>query len=146
MLVKENSDSLPSWVFLRIDNNIWKTPVTLTLLSELIFVILINIMKHHEEHKELLELLVPLHFEFLYACFWASLVAQMGKNPPAMRETWVKSLGWEDPLEEGMATYYSILAWRIPMDRGAWWATVHAVAESDTTEQLSTALYTLPLN
>ena len=44
---------------------------------------------------------------------WASLVAQMVKNPPAMRETWVQSLGWEDPLEEGMATHSSILAWRI---------------------------------
>ena len=45
---------------------------------------------------------------------WASLVAETVKNPPAMQETWVQSLGWEDPLEEGMATYSSILAWRIP--------------------------------
>ena len=45
---------------------------------------------------------------------WASLMAQMVKNPPAMWETWVKSPGWEDPLEEGMATHSSILAWRIP--------------------------------
>ena len=45
---------------------------------------------------------------------WASLMAQMVKNPPAMWETWVKSLGWEDPLEEGMATHSSILSWRIP--------------------------------
>ena len=44
----------------------------------------------------------------------------MVKNPLAMQETWVRSLGWEDPLEEGMATYSNILAWRIPMDRGAW--------------------------
>ena len=51
---------------------------------------------------------------------WASLVAQMVKNLPAIWETWVKSLGWEDPLKEGMATYSSILAWRNPMDRGAW--------------------------
>ena len=51
-----------------------------------------------------------------------------------MQETWVQYLGWEDPLEEGMATDSSILAWRIPMDRGAWQATVHRVAESDTTE------------
>ena len=51
--------------------------------------------------------------------FWASLVAQMVKNLPAMQETWVRSLGWEDPLEESMATYFIILAWRIPMDRGA---------------------------
>ena len=42
--------------------------------------------------------------------------------------------GWEDPLEEGMATHSSILAWRIPMDRGAWQATVHSVTESDTSE------------
>ena len=44
---------------------------------------------------------------------WASLVAQLVKNPPAMRETWVQSLGWEDPLEKGKATHYIILAWRI---------------------------------
>ena len=48
-----------------------------------------------------------------------SLVAQIVKNPPAMWETWVQSLGWEDSLEKGMATHSSILAWRIPMDRGA---------------------------
>ena len=64
----------------------------------------------------------------------ASLVAQMVKDLPAMWETWVQSLGWEDPLEEGMAVHSGILAWRIPMDRGAWWATVHAVTKSDTTE------------
>ena len=45
---------------------------------------------------------------------WVSLVAQLVKNPPAMWETWVQSLGWEDPLEEGMAAHFSILAWRIP--------------------------------
>ena len=50
---------------------------------------------------------------------WASLVAQLVKNSSAMWETWVRSLGWEDPMEEGMATHSSILAWRIPMDRGA---------------------------
>ena len=47
------------------------------------------------------------------------MVAQLVKNPPAMQETWVRSLGWEDPLEKDMATYYSILASRIPMDRRA---------------------------
>ena len=55
----------------------------------------------------------------------------MVKNLPAMWETWVQSLGWEDPLEEGMATHSIILAWRIPMNR---WAGVHAVAKSDMTE------------
>ena len=58
---------------------------------------------------------------------WASLVAQFVKDPPAMKEIWVQSLGWEDPLEEGMANHSNILAWRIPMDRGAWQATVHGV-------------------
>ena len=58
--------------------------------------------------------------------------AQMVKSPPAVRETWVHSLGWEDPLEEGMATHSSILARRIPMDRGAWWATVHGVTTGPT--------------
>ena len=52
-------------------------------------------------------------------CQEVSLVAQSVKNLPAMWETRVLSLGWEDPLEVGMATHSSILAWRIPMDRGA---------------------------
>jgi len=59
-------------------------------------------------------------------------VAQTVKNPLAMQEIWIRSLGGEDPLEEGMATHSSILAWRIPMDRGAWRATVHGVAKSWT--------------
>ena len=50
----------------------------------------------------------PLHYS------WASLVAQLVKNLPAMQETWVRSLGWEEPLEKGKATHSSILAWRIP--------------------------------
>ena len=58
--------------------------------------------------------------------------AKMVKNLPAMRETWVQSLGWKDPLEKGMAIYSSILAWRIPWTRGAWQATVHGVAKSRT--------------
>ena len=60
-----------------------------------------------------------------------SLVAQMVKNPPAMRDWWAQSLGWEDPLEEGMATHSGILAGKIPQ-RGAWWATVHTVTNSRT--------------
>ena len=62
----------------------------------------------------------------------ASLGAQMVKNPPATQETSVQSLGREDPLEEGMATHSSVLAWRILMDRGTWWAIVHGVAKSQT--------------
>ena len=60
----------------------------------------------------------------------------MVKNLPAMWETWVQSLGQEDPLEEGTATHSSILAWRIPMDRGAWPATCSpwGRTESDVTE------------
>ena len=68
---------------------------------------------------------------------WVSLVAQI-KNRPAMRETWVQFLGWEEPLEEGMATHFSILAWRIPMDRGTWQVCPWGCKESDMTEQLST--------
>ena len=60
------------------------------------------------------------------------LLTQMVKNQPAMQEIWARFLGWEEPLEEGMATYSSILAWRIPMDREAWWAKVHGVAKSWT--------------
>ena len=63
---------------------------------------------------------------------WASLVAQMVKNPPAMRETWVQSLGWEDPLEKGKGTHSSLLAWRTP------W-TVQFMG-SEMTEQLSLLL------
>ena len=61
---------------------------------------------------------------------WASLVAQTVKNLPAMWETWVQSLGSEDPLEEVMATHSSIFAWRILMDRGAWQAIVQAVGKT----------------
>ena len=61
---------------------------------------------------------------------WTSLVAQMVKNLPALRETWVQSLNWEDPLEEGMATHSSILAWRISKDRGVWRAIGNGVVKS----------------
>ena len=54
----------------------------------------------------------------------------MVKNLSAMWETWVQSLGWADLLEEGMATHSSILTWKILMDRGAWWPTVHWVTKS----------------
>ena len=54
-------------------------------------------------------------FIYNYTYMWTSLVAQLGENPPAVRETWVQSLGWENPLEKGKATHPSILAWRIPL-------------------------------
>ena len=65
----------------------------------------------------------------------------MVKNPAAMWETGVQSLGWEDPLEKRKATYFSILAWGNPMDRRTWQATVHGIAKSRT--QLSD--FSLPL-
>ena len=76
--------------------------------------------------------------DYFLSSAWASLVAQMVKNPPSMGETWLRSLGWEDPLEKEMAIHSSILAWRIPMDRGAWQAQSMGHKGSDTTEQLST--------
>ena len=79
-----------------------------------------------------------------HTALWVSLVAQMVKNLPGMRETWVQSLGWEDPLEEGMASHSSILAWRIPMDRGAWRAAVRGVAKSQT--RLSNYTFTFILS
>ena len=70
---------------------------------------------------------------------WASLMAQLVKSLPAVWETWVQSLAWEDPLEENTATHSDTCARRIPMDRGAWWATVHGVTELDTIELLSSS-------
>ena len=62
----------------------------------------------------------------------ASLVAQTVKCLPAMWETRVRLLGREDPLEKEMATHSSILAWRIPMDRGTWWSIVHRAVKSQS--------------
>ena len=64
------------------------------------------LMRHHARCQR--------HRIVIYYDYWASLMDQTVKNPPAMQETWVQSLGQEDPLEEGMATHSSILAWRIP--------------------------------
>ena len=68
----------------------------------------------------------------IYGIQRASLVAQMVKNLPSMQENWLWSLGQEDPLEKGMATHSGFLAWKNPMDRGAWRATVHGFAKSWT--------------
>ena len=64
-------------------------------------------------------------FDKLWEMVRASLVAQRLRRLPPMRETWVRSLGWEDPLEKEMVSHSSILAWRIPWTGGGWWATVH---------------------
>ena len=73
-----------------------------------------------------------LHFAVCRRTKGAPLAAQMVKNQPVMQETWVRSLGWEDPLEEDMATHSSLLAWRIPKDRAARQAIVHGVTKSRT--------------
>ena len=75
----------------------------------------------HSRIQYLLRIGYPLQYS------WASLVAQLVKNPPAMQETQLQSLGWEDPLEKGKAIHYSILDWRIP-------CTIWGCKESDTTE------------
>ena len=60
------------------------------------------------------------------------MLTQSVKNLPAVQETQIPPLGWEDPMEKEMTTHSSILAWRIPMDRGAWWVTVHGISKSQT--------------
>ena len=55
-----------------------------------------------------------IRFSKMCVTFWASQVAQLVKNLPAIQETWVRSLGWEDPMEKGKATHSSVLAWKIP--------------------------------
>ena len=77
-------------------------------------------------------LIIYRHLVVPYGSYRAFLVAQTIKNLLAMWETWVGSLGCEGPLQKGLASHSSILAWRIPMDRGAWWATVHGVTKSRT--------------
>ena len=67
--------------------------------------------------------------------YWAPHVTQLVKHPPAMRETWVRSLGGEDPLEKGTATHCSILTWRIP------WTSPWGRKKSDTTELISLSSY-----
>ena len=65
--------------------------------------------------------------------YWGFLMlTQLVKNLPAVQETQIPPLGWEDPMEKETTTHSSILAWRIPMDRGAWWVTVHGISKSQT--------------
>ena len=75
---------------------------------------------------------IELNWRILSLGFPVALVVKNPRTNVGDVGTWVWSWGWEDPLEEEMATHSSILAWKIPMDRGAWWATVHGVAKSQT--------------
>ena len=83
--------------------------------------------------EELVLLLVTKDSSYLGHPWWsrASLVAQTVKNLPALQETWVRSLGREGPLEEGMTTHSSIFAWEFH-GQGAWWAIVHGVTKCQT--------------
>ena len=94
-----------------------------------------NILCHYDMLIILLRVLW-LQCLFLFSNHSKSLlgfpVAQVVRNPPTMRKTWVPSLGCKDPLEDGMATHSSILAWRIPMDRGDWLTAVHGVVKNRT--------------
>ena len=76
---------------------------------------------------------------------WASQVAQTVKNPPAVQETWVQSLGWEDPLEKGTATHSSTLAWRIPWTGEPGRPSPWDHKESDMTERFSLSLSHMPM-
>ena len=71
-------------------------------------------------------------FGFTSSSYMGFPVGSDGKEYTCNVRTWVQSLDWEDPLEEGMTIHSSILAWRTPMDRRAWWATVHGVAKTQT--------------
>ena len=77
-----------------------------------------------------------ISFRINYKDQWASLVAQLVMNPPAMWEIWLRSLDWEDPLEKGKATHSSILAWKIPQRSLAGYS-LWGCRELDTTERLS---------
>ena len=65
----------------------------------------------------------------------------VAKNLPNNAGAMLRSLGWDHPLEEGMANYSSILVWKSPMDGGAWWATVHKVSELDMTQRAGMHLF-----
>ena len=108
----------------------------LELLALWIKVMLVGILVYAQPYGKAFSLL-PLNIILSVDFLWAFLVAQTVKTPPAVRETWVWSLGWEDPLEEVMETHSSILAWRIPMYREALQATVHEVTKNQIQCSLS---------
>ena len=87
-----------------------------------------SFQNHHRDYS----IIKNLYFIFITEKLGCPLVTQLIKNLPAMGETWVPSLGWEDLLEKGQATHSSILAWRISIDRGTCWTIVCGVAKSRT--------------
>ena len=135
------------WKLLRFGNwakGLWLFP---GVSSASCFFLLTLVVKQHsvgcpfsaKEHHTLqiiftlwVKLLGLSQFSAHFSTSRASLVPEMVKNLPVMRETWVLSVGWEDTLEEGMATHSSVLAWRILMDRGTWQDIIHGVTKSQT--------------
>ena len=85
-----------------------------TGLKSSAFLISVSSVLNFSWHKHYLGCLIKMQTTLSFRTFWASLVAQLVKSPPAMWETRVRSLSWEDPLEKGKAPHFSILAWRIP--------------------------------
>ena len=83
--------------------------------------------KCHSFAKWIFKILFSHFLLGMSVVIWASLVAQMVKNLPAMQETWIRSLGWEDPLKKGKATHSRILAWRIP-----WTVLVRGIKKNQT--------------
>ena len=84
-----------------------------TGLKSSAFLISVSSVLNFSWHKHYLGCLIKMQITLSFRTFWASLVAQLVKSPPAMWETRVRSLSWEDPLEKGKAPHFSILAWRI---------------------------------
>ena len=109
------------------------TILSLLLLCSNIFNGFSCLKKDDESFRYYSHLTFPVYFIlYFFVQGLISLVAQMVKNLPAMWETQVWSLGWEDPLEKEMSTPSCLLPWRIPWTEGAWQATVHGVAKSAT--------------
>ena len=123
-IIKEKNGSHQNWKFLLFKGSLQAAYKAAFLTSKRRYLKYLYLTKdlYHQSKKRITQLLKD---------------NQTVKNPPAMQETRVQSLGWEDPLEKGMATHSSILAWSIPWME-AWEA--HGVAESDMTEQLTFSL------
>ena len=130
-------NSLLRWVLLLSSCNLWRTRglVRLVRISNVCKMTQLEV-KPRLSYSASSFLTIDWRWWFLFIYFEyrsngrASLVAQVVKNLPSVKETWVQSLGWEDLLEKGMASHSSILAWRIPWTKGQ--ATVYGIANSQT--------------